>query len=541
MNGPGRDYYGNFALQAVDVEVGPAVDKLSPVALRGTLTDAPSVETNDTVISVNKKQLWRAQVGGAERLRRQLVLLPEKPFDGGGVIRFNIRQSSDIAGQVLGHFRLSITTAGDPGQVVGIPFSLRPLIEPGTDRQAGQAQSGAVRGTTPDDALVPDPAQPRLSPKQQLRRQWQQVAPELATVRDKIADLQSQIRNLKIPTAPVLSENPKNERPSTNLRIRGSFTNKGEELFANVPSFLGTLPAGVPANRLGLARWLVSRDNPLTARVRVNQIWQAYFGKGIVETSEDVGTQGAAPSHSELLDWLAVDFAKKGWDQKALHRLIVTSNTYRQSSSATRELLERDPSNTLLARGPRFRVEAEMVRDIVLEASGLMSHKIGGPPVMPYQPEGLWVFPFQPKDDKWTVSEGEDRHRRGLYTFTRRTARYPSLVVFDAPSRESSAARRPNTDTPLQALTTLNDPTFVEAAQAMAQRIVRDGGTDARSRAIYGFRLVTSRPPDQAELQRLQSGFERELVYFKSHLEEAKAVAGQSNAEPAAWTMISKE
>jgi hypothetical protein len=236
---------------------------------------------------------------------------------------------------------------------------------------------------------------------------------------------------------------------------------------------------------------------------------------------------------------LAVEFIDKGWDQKALHRLIVTSNTYRQSSSATPELLERDPSNSLLARGPRFRVEAEMVRDIVLEASGLMSHKIGGPPVMPFQPDGLWVFPFQPKDDKWTISEGEDRHRRALYTFIRRTARYPSLVVFDAPSRESSTARRPNTDTPLQALTTLNDPTFVEAAQMMAQRILREGGTDTRSKATYGFRLATARLPEQVALQRLQAEFERELTYFRDKTEEARAVAGRPDPEMAAWTMIS--
>jgi hypothetical protein len=306
-----------------------------------------------------------------------------------------------------------------------------------------------------------------------------------------------------------------------------------------VPSFLGSLPADVPQNRMGLARWLVSRDNPLTARVRINQIWQAYFGRGIVETSEDFGSQGSAPSHPELLDWLAVELMDKGWDQKAMHRLIVTSSTYRQSSASTRELQERDPYNVLLARGPRFRLEAELVRDVVLQVSGLLSRKIGGPPVMPYQPDGLWVFPFQPKDDEWVVSEGEDRHRRAIYTFIRRTARYPSLTVFDAPSREYCTARRPNTDTPLQALTTLNDPAFFEAAQNMAQRIVAEGGSTAQSRLTYGFRLATGRRPEAIQLKTLESAFQKELDYFKRRATEAASISGKPDPESAAWTMIS--
>ena len=179
-----------------------------------------------------------------------------------------------------------------------------------------------------------------------------------------------------------------------------------------------------------------------------------------------------------------------------------------------------------------------MVRDVVLEASGLMSHKIGGPPVMPFQPDGLWVFPFQPKDDKWNSSQGENQHRRALYTFVRRTARYPSLVVFDAPSREYCTARRPNTDTPLQALTTLNDPAFFEAAQVMAERILREGGTDASSRTRYGFRLVTSRTPEQGELKSLEAAFQKELNYFTRNAAEARAISGQPNPELAAWTMI---
>jgi hypothetical protein len=311
---------------------------------------------------------------------------------------------------------------------------------------------------------------------------------------------------------------------------------------ADVPSFLGSLPADVPPNRLGLAKWLVSRDNPLTARVTVNHFWQTMFGRGIVETAEDFGTQGFPPSHPELLDWLATEFMDSGWNMKALQRLIVTSSTYRQSSTVTPQLLERDPPNMLLSRGPRFRVEAEMVRDNVMAASGLLSAKMFGPPVMPYQPDGLWgVFPTsRPSDhDEWVPSPGEDRYRRGIYTFVRRSVRYPSLLVFDAPSREFCIARRSPSDTPLQALTTLNDPAFFEAAQAMARRIMKEGGSSETSRAVYGFRLATARKPAAQEIDSILTSFQSSLAHFRGNLKEAEAVTGKPDAELAAWTMFS--
>jgi hypothetical protein len=316
------------------------------------------------------------------------------------------------------------------------------------------------------------------------------------------------------------------------------FTDKADPVAAGVPGFLGSLPADGPQNRLGLARWLVGPANPLTARVRMNQIWQTFFGRGIVETTEDFGTQGSPPSHPELLDWLATEFVSSGWDQKAMQRLIVTSSTYRQASTATPELRERDPANVLLARGPRFRVEAEMVRDIALAASGLLSAKIGGPAVFPPQPPGLWSFPGFPDTDLYVESQGEDRYRRSLYTFIRRTVRYPSLTVFDAPSHEVTIVRRPRTNTPLQALTTLNDPAFFQAAQAMAGRIVTEGGADVASRASYGFRLVMSRRPTAAELDTLTTAFEKERVYFQGHQGEAEALSGERDAGRAAWIMV---
>ena len=220
------------------------------------------------------------------------------------------------------------------------------------------------------------------------------------------------------------------------------------------------------------------RDNPLTARVAVNRLWETLFGRGLVATGDDFGTQGERPSHPALLDWLAVEFVEGGWSQKALLRQIVTSATYRQSSATTAALLERDPANALLARGARFRVEAEMVRDIALAASGLLSPTIGGPSVYPVQPDGIWNVPYS--DFRWETSTGEDLHRRSLYTFWRRTSPYPSLVTFDAPSRELCTVRRVRTNTPLQALTTLNDPAFVEAARALAGRMAAEGGQLAR-------------------------------------------------------------
>jgi len=340
----------------------------------------------------------------------------------------------------------------------------------------------------------------------------------------------------------VMKERNSFERPATYFHIRGSYLSKGEKAYAGVPAILNRLPENQMPNRLGLACWLVSEDNPLTARVTVNRFWEAFFGHGIVDTSEDFGTQGERPTHPELLDWLATEFMQQGWSMKAIQQLMVTSATYRQSSKVTPALQERDPYNRLLARGPRFRVEAELVRDFTLAASGLLSPKIGGPSVFPYQPEGVWDRPYS--DDKWVISEGGDRYRRGLYTFVRRTAPYPSLVNFDAPSREFCTVKRPRTNTPLQALTTLNDPAFFEAAQALAKRMTNEAGSSPSSRAVYGFRLCASRHPTRAELDRILTYFNQELARFQHDPEATLKVVQSENLasdspELAAWTMVS--
>lgn len=311
---------------------------------------------------------------------------------------------------------------------------------------------------------------------------------ELAKKRDALPTKTSLVLQEKVGVA-----------PTTFIRIKGSYLAKSDQVSAGTPGFLPKLKSGGPVNRLSLARWLVSKDNPLTARVTVNRMWEQYFGLGIVETSDNFGTQGSPPTHPELLDWLACEFMRRNWDVKAVHRLIVTSATYRQSSDLTPVLLARDPQNTYLARGPRFRMEAEMIRDTTLATAGLLNLEIGGPSVFPLQPNGIWDSPYN--DDKWNTSGGGQQYRRGIYTFWKRTAPYPEFVAFDATSREQCTLRRIRTNTPLQALTLLNDDAAMEAARALARRMMElhDGG----SRVRYGFRLCTGRRPTQLEADRL--------------------------------------
>lgn len=302
-------------------------------------------------------------------------------------------------------------------------------------------------------------------------------------------------------STPILKKVSQEERRKTFVHKRGNFMSLGEHVEPNVPAAFHKFPPEASKDRLGLAQWLISEENPLTARVAANRIWARVFGAGIVKTEEDFGTQGSPPTHPALLDWLALEFMDGGWDMKALIKTIVMSATYRQGSDASQELLERDPENNLLARGPRFRLPAEMVRDQALAASGLLSRKFGGPPVMPWQPDGIWQVVYSSR--LWETSPGEDRHRRALYTLWRRTSPYPSMTTFDAPSGETCTIRRIRTNTPLQALVTLNDPPLMEAAQFLAKRAKREA--DSGSESILGqmFRLVLVRPPTPEESRRL--------------------------------------
>jgi hypothetical protein len=325
--------------------------------------------------------------------------------------------------------------------------------------------------------------------------------------------------------------------------IRGNFLSKGSEVRPGVPEAFPPLPSGTPANRLGLAQWLVSPDNPLSSRVAVNRFWEKLFGAGLVLTSEDFGTQGTPPTHPELLDYLAVEFVDQGYSMKQLLRRMVLSATYRQSSRVSPELAARDRDNRLLARGPRFRLDAETVRDQALAIAGLLSDKMHGPSVMPPQPDGVWQVVYS--GDNWVTSKGEDRYRRGLYTFWRRTSPYPSMMAFDATSREVCTVRRIRTNTPLAALVTLNDPVYVEAAQALARLAMRHGGPAPREKLDYAFRRCLVRPPRDAEVARLIALYETELKRYQADPAAARKMAGSEAeskdlnvAELAAWAVV---
>ena len=359
---------------------------------------------------------------------------------------------------------------------------------------------------------------------------------------------------------PIMRELAADKRRKSHVLVLANFLNPADEVQPGAPEAFHPLPAGAAPDRLGIARWLVSPRNPLTARVAVNRLWAQLFGTGIVETEEDFGHQGALPTHPELLDWLAMEFMKpdlhprppsprgsSSWDVKRILKLIVMSETYRQSSKVTAEHLAKDPRNRLLARYPRRRLDAETVRDQALAVSGLLSPKIGGPSVYPPQPDGLWRAAFN-GERTWPTSKGEDRYRRGLYTFWRRTVPYPSMATFDAPSREICTIRRLPTNTPLQALVTLNDPVYLEMAQALARRIVREGGASAEDRIRFALKLATAKPPTPAQVAALKDLYIRECARYRSDLRSARKLATDplgplpaalDARDLAAWTVVS--
>jgi hypothetical protein len=345
------------------------------------------------------------------------------------------------------------------------------------------------------------------------------------------------------------------ERPSlayADVLTRGLYTARKERVEANTPHFLPPLPAGRPHNRLALADWTVSPENPLTARVTVNRMWNELFGAGLVETTEDFGIMGQRPSHPELLDWLAVEFRESGWDMKHMYKLMVMSAAYRQSAKATPDQLARDPKNLLLAHGPRFRMDAEMLRDIALQSSGLLVNKIGGPSVKTYQPDNVWESVGYPKSDttKYTQDHGDALYRRSLYTYWKRMAMPPDMDAFDAPTRDTACTRRQRTDTPLQALVTMNDEQWVEASRALAERLIRQGGKQPEQRIHYLSDLLLSHDPSP----QMASVLEQSLDQMQEHYAADPAAAGELIAvgekprdraipppELAAWTMVVSE
>ncbi len=337
----------------------------------------------------------------------------------------------------------------------------------------------------------------------------------------RLRDLRREKASLEaaVTTAMVMQDLPE-PRPAYVLK-RGSYDARGEKVERGVPAVLPAMPADSPNNRLGLARWLVSPEHPLTSRVTVNRFWQMLFGVGLVKTVEDFGAQGEAPSHPELLDWMAVEFQQGGWNVKSMLKTIVSSATYRQSSKITPQLEQRDPENRLLARGPRLRLSAAMIRDQALFVSGLLVEKQGGPSVRPYQPEGLYKDMLFSNMTNYAQEKGDGLWRRSLYTYWKRTVMPPAMQVFDASSREYCTVRETRTNTPLQALNLMNDTTYVEAARLMAQRMMTEGGSKLEDRIALGLRLAAGRRPDESETRLLRDNLQTQLKYFQGHPQEA--------------------
>ena len=361
------------------------------------------------------------------------------------------------------------------------------------------------------------------------------VAAPVRKARAAVAKLESEKTNLSKGGATVMVMKEMAKPRDTFILDRGQYDRPTTRVTAGVPAAFPSLPAGQPANRLGLAKWIASADNPLTARVQVNRYWELLFGTGLVGSSENFGTQAEWPSHPELLDWLATEFVRLGWDTKAMLKTIAMSKTYQQSSEVSPEKLEADPYNRMLTRGPRFRIQAEMVRDQALYVAGLLKEKLGGPSVRPYQPPGIWSeFNFYGNLRNYKHDKGDGLYRRSLYTIWKRTAAPPGMTLFDMPSREMCTVKRARTNTPLQALALMNDITFVEASRSLAQDMMKNGGGGIDEQISRGFRKITGRQPSGDELATLRSGYQRRLKRYRAEPDDAIQLItiGESQADP---------
>jgi len=537
--GPGRTPHGNFVLNELRVAlVAPDADALAAdagqlVALDKAIADFTQKQFSAAAtIDGDAKTGWAVEGGLGQD--HELVISFKEPLAALAGARLVVTLDQQHGGShTLGRLRLSTTTAKDPLVLKGLPGRyLAELAKPTGERspEARAAIDGYFRSTDKE-----------LQKLQQAVDKHAKRAP---------VDPNSTTK------AQAFVELPKPRE--THVLIKGDFLRPGATVDAHTLSVLPPLTKrGERPDRLDLARWLVDPENPLVSRVTVNRVWQRYFGRGLVASSNDFGTQGDKPTHPELLDWLAREFIARGWSQKQLHKLIVTSAVYRQSSAARPELAERDAYNTLLARQNRNRVEAEIVRDVALAASGLMNQAIGGPSVRPVQPDGVADLGYS-GSVKWPTSKGADRYRRGMYTFFQRTVPYPMLMTFDAPDSNTTCTRRERSNTPLQALTLLNDPTFVECAQTLARRIVREtpapagGVVDVPGRVRHAFLLCLSREPTTPERDALLRLYERQRALCEAAPAEAAKLLGQAESkadeklseqetiELAAWVMVGR-
>jgi hypothetical protein len=398
-------------------------------------------------------------------------------------------------------------------------------------------------------AAIDAPKDKRTKAQDNLLRQHyvRNVSPATKVERARADILKRQIAESAPVTVPIMQDLPADKRRKTFVQLRGNWQALGDQVDEGVPTHLARWDETYPKNRLGLARWIVSPDNPLTARVTMNRLWESVFGVGIVRSSEEFGSQGDLPVHPELLDWLASEFVSSGWDTKKMLSLLLNTRAYRQTSASDAKRNERDPDNRFVARGPRFRPSGEMLRDQALAVSGLLSAKMFGEPVRPMRPNLGLSIAFGGSGD-WMTSTGEDRWRRSLYTDTRRSTPYPSFATFDAPNRETCVIRRDRSNTPLQAFVTLNDPVFVETSQALARRLLKEGGATDESRLKLAYALCLSREPDAGELKTLQALLAKSLAEYRADAAQATKMATQPLGPAdkgadlptlAAWTAVS--
>ena len=550
LGGPGRSIKGTAALTEFRLEAGPADGSagMKEVNLVGATADVnPPEKPLDTIFhdKTDKKRVtgpiafaldrkdetaWTTDNGpGRRNVPRKAVFNLEEPvgFPGGTLLKFRLTQnhggwnSDDNQNYNLGRFRFSVASV-ECAEADPLPAAVRKAFETPAD-QRSQAQIMAIFSY------------------------WRTTVPEWKEANEKIESLWQQ--HPEGTSQYTLAA--RDDRRLTHVLARGDFLKPTREVQPGTPAFLHSFATTQPT-RLDFARWLVDERSPTTARAIVNRVWQTYFGTGLVSTSEDFGLQGESPPHPELLDWLAVEFMANGWRLKWLHEQIVSSATYRQSSKVTPDLLARDPDNRLLARGPRFRMEAEAVRDIALAASGLLNPKLGGPPAYPPAPDFLFVPPASYGPKVWKEEIGPERYRRALYTFRFRSVPYPVLQTFDAPNGEFACVRRVRSNTPLQALASLNEPLFMESARALALKTLKEGGKSDVERMNYAFQRCTARTPDDQESAALFVLLGKELARFS--LPDAKPwdLAANDPASPpqlpegitpaqlAAWTAVSR-
>jgi hypothetical protein len=544
--GPGRSIEGTGALSEFEVKAAPADEqgKLHKVKFKKATADVEMPVTPLKAIyddrSAKKRLLgpvsfaidgrddtaWGIDVGpGRRNVPRKAVFTLDKPIRNakGTILHIYVKQnhggwnSDDNQNNNLGRFRLSITdhpnAEADP-----LPAGVRQILAIPADKRS-PAQVNAIFSF------------------------WRTTVPAWKEANARIEALWKQHPE----GTTQLSLMERRETRTTHMLKRGDFLRPGKPVRPGVPAVLHPLSADAGTDRLALARWLVDRQSPTTARAFVNRVWQAYFGTGLVSSSEDLGTQSDPPTHPEVLDWLAVEFMDSGWAMKKLHRLIVTSATYRQSSRVTPELLARDPGNHLLARSPRFRVDAEIVRDVALSASGLLTERIGGPSVYPPLPGFLLLPPASYGPKVWKEDTGLDRYRRALYTFRFRSVPYPALEAFDAPNGDFACVKRPRSNTPLQALTALNEPLFVECARGLTGRVLREAESD-EMRLERAFRLCVGRRPEKAEAAVLAKMLAKERKRFTAPGAKPEELltggpalpVGSAPAEAAAWVAVAR-